>query len=37
MTVTATDYDDPTTPNGKLEYKLLNGTNLFTIDQRGET
>ncbi|XP_048886699.1 cadherin-5 [Brienomyrus brachyistius] len=35
MTVTATDYDDPTTPNGNLEYKLLNGTDLFTIDEGG--
>ncbi|XP_067258180.1 cadherin-5 [Chanodichthys erythropterus] len=33
MTVTATDADDPTTQNGEIEYKLLNGTDLFKINR----
>ncbi|XP_065145374.1 cadherin-5 [Paramisgurnus dabryanus] len=36
MTVKAADADDPTTPNGKIEYKLLNGTDLFQISNEGE-
>lgn len=32
MNVMATDKDDPTTPNGMVTYKLLNGTDLFDID-----
>lgn len=35
MTVNATDADDPTTPNGKIEYELLNGTDLFKINDKG--
>lgn len=35
MTVKATDADDPTTQNGKIEYKLLNGTDLFQINDEG--
>ncbi|XP_036391289.1 cadherin-5-like [Megalops cyprinoides] len=35
LTVTATDADDPTTANGQLEYKLLNGTDDFEIDRNG--
>lgn len=35
MTVNATDADDPTTPNGKLEYRLLNGTDIFNINNEG--
>nr|XP_055033075.1 cadherin-11-like [Misgurnus anguillicaudatus] len=35
MTVKATDADDPTTPNGQIEYKLLNGTDLFQINSEG--
>ncbi|XP_058639185.1 cadherin-5 [Onychostoma macrolepis] len=31
MTVKATDADDPTTQNGMIGYKLLNGTDLFNI------
>ncbi|XP_010900042.2 cadherin-5 [Esox lucius] len=30
--VTATDADDPTTANGELAYKLLEGGNFFNID-----
>ncbi|MCI4392969.1 hypothetical protein PGIGA_G00152000 [Pangasianodon gigas] len=37
MKVRATDKDDPSTPNGIVTYKLLNGTNFFRIsDQTGE-
>ncbi|MCJ8747185.1 hypothetical protein PDJAM_G00150470 [Pangasius djambal] len=37
MTVRATDKDDPSTPNGIVTYKLLNGTNFFRIsDKTGE-
>ncbi|XP_077085394.1 cadherin-5 [Siphateles boraxobius] len=36
MTVNATDADDPTTQNGKIEYRLLNGTDLFNINNEGE-
>uniref|UniRef100_A0A8C2J8E9 Cadherin-5 n=1 Tax=Cyprinus carpio TaxID=7962 RepID=A0A8C2J8E9_CYPCA len=32
MTVNATDADDGSTPNGRIEYKLLNGTDLFNIN-----
>ncbi|XP_052008091.1 cadherin-5 [Xyrauchen texanus] len=35
MTVEATDADDPTTKNGMIEYKLLNGTDLFHINSKG--
>lgn len=35
MTVKATDADDPTTQNGRIEYKLLNGTDLFQINNEG--
>ncbi|XP_051501240.1 cadherin-5 [Myxocyprinus asiaticus] len=35
MTVEATDADDPTTQNGMIEYKLLNGTDLFHINNKG--
>ncbi|XP_051562731.1 cadherin-5-like [Myxocyprinus asiaticus] len=35
MTVEATDADDPTTNNGVIEYKLLNGTDLFQINKKG--
>ncbi|XP_073715295.1 cadherin-5 [Misgurnus anguillicaudatus] len=35
MTVKATDADDPTIPNGQIEYKLMNGTDLFQIDNEG--
>ncbi|XP_026883433.2 cadherin-5 [Electrophorus electricus] len=34
LTVLATDEDDPSTPNGKISYKLMNGTNLFDIDPK---
>ncbi|XP_073693013.1 cadherin-5 [Garra rufa] len=36
MTVKATDADDPTTQNGMVGYKLLNGTDLFSINNDGE-
>nr|AMR55388.1 cadherin-5 [Schizothorax prenanti] len=36
MTVKATDADDPTTQNGMIGYKLLNGTDLFNINNNGE-
>lgn len=36
MTVNATDADDPTTQNGKIEYRLLNGTDVFNINKEGE-
>lgn len=36
MTVKATDADDPTTQNGRIEYKLLNGTDLFQINNDGK-
>ncbi|XP_016105250.1 cadherin-5-like isoform X2 [Sinocyclocheilus grahami] len=36
MTVKATDADDPTTQNGMIGYKLLNGTDLFAINNKGE-
>ncbi|XP_043100166.1 cadherin-5 [Puntigrus tetrazona] len=36
MTVKATDADDPTTQNGMIGYSLLNGTNLFNINNKGE-
>uniref|UniRef100_A0A8C2L5C5 Cadherin-5 n=1 Tax=Cyprinus carpio TaxID=7962 RepID=A0A8C2L5C5_CYPCA len=32
MTVNATDADDGSTQNGRIEYKLLNGTDLFNIN-----
>uniref|UniRef100_A0A3B4E5Y7 Cadherin-5 n=1 Tax=Pygocentrus nattereri TaxID=42514 RepID=A0A3B4E5Y7_PYGNA len=32
LTVRATDEDDPTSPNGNIEYKLLNGTQYFSIN-----
>ncbi|TRY59769.1 hypothetical protein DNTS_027176 [Danionella cerebrum] len=35
MKVNVTDKDDPTTQNGMIEYKLLNGTDLFSINQDG--
>ncbi|KAK2914028.1 hypothetical protein Q8A67_002427 [Cirrhinus molitorella] len=35
MSVKATDADDPTTQNGMVVYKLLNGTDLF-INYNGE-
>lgn len=35
MTVKATDADDPTTQNGMIGYKLLNGTDLFNINNKG--
>lgn len=35
MTVNATDADDPTTQNGKIEYRLLNGTDVFNINKEG--
>ncbi|KAG7468552.1 hypothetical protein MATL_G00144190 [Megalops atlanticus] len=35
LTVTATDADDPTTANGRIAYKLLNGTDLFDINGQG--
>lgn len=35
MTVKATDADDPTTQNGMIGYKLLNGTDLFNINNNG--
>ncbi|XP_036417163.1 cadherin-5-like [Colossoma macropomum] len=31
LTVTATDADDPTSPNGNINYELLNGTEYFSI------
>ncbi|XP_026071241.1 cadherin-5-like isoform X2 [Carassius auratus] len=34
MTVNATDADDGSTLNGKIEYKLLNGTDLFYINKK---
>lgn len=34
MTVTATDADDPTTPNGNIVYTLMNGTNYFRISNQ---
>ncbi|KAL2088638.1 hypothetical protein ACEWY4_015537 [Coilia grayii] len=37
MTVNATDDDDPTTDNGKVRYKLLNGTDIFSIDEKKGT
>ncbi|KAI4898633.1 hypothetical protein NFI96_025991 [Prochilodus magdalenae] len=33
LTVHATDADDPTSPNGKVEYRLLNGTQYFSINR----
>ncbi|XP_036440376.1 cadherin-11-like [Colossoma macropomum] len=33
LTVRATDADDPTTPNGNVAYKLLNGSQYFSIDR----
>ncbi|KAL1271119.1 hypothetical protein QQF64_030135 [Cirrhinus molitorella] len=36
MSVKATDADDPTTQNGMVVYKLLNGTDLFSINYNGE-
>ncbi|KAK2914027.1 hypothetical protein Q8A67_002426 [Cirrhinus molitorella] len=36
MSVKATDADDPTTQNGMVGYKLLNGTDLFSINYNGE-
>uniref|UniRef100_A0A8C1F9A4 Cadherin-5 n=1 Tax=Cyprinus carpio carpio TaxID=630221 RepID=A0A8C1F9A4_CYPCA len=36
MTVTATDADDRSTQNGMIGYKLLNGTDLFTINNEGK-
>ncbi|KAJ8343699.1 hypothetical protein SKAU_G00310280 [Synaphobranchus kaupii] len=36
LTVTATDADDPTTANGQVEYKLLNGNDVFEIDKHGK-
>ncbi|XP_062845316.1 cadherin-5 [Trichomycterus rosablanca] len=33
LTVKADDDDDPSTPNGRIAYKLLNGTSFFTIDE----
>ncbi|XP_028812393.1 cadherin-5 [Denticeps clupeoides] len=35
LTVKATDKDDPTIANGKVEYKLLTDTDIFAIDQLG--
>ncbi|XP_016088948.1 cadherin-5-like [Sinocyclocheilus grahami] len=35
MTVNATDADDGNTQNGRIEYKLLNGTDLFNINNKG--
>jgi len=35
MRVNATDADDPTTQNGMIEYRLLNGTDLFNINHEG--
>ncbi|XP_016363337.1 cadherin-5-like [Sinocyclocheilus anshuiensis] len=35
MTVNATDADDGNTQNGRVEYKLLNGTDLFNINNKG--
>ncbi|XP_030622363.1 cadherin-5 [Chanos chanos] len=35
LIVTATDADDPTSPNARIEYALLNGTDLFSIDEEG--
>ncbi|XP_076856645.1 cadherin-5 [Brachyhypopomus gauderio] len=32
LTVSATDEDDPTTPNGMVFYTLLNGTDMFNIE-----
>ncbi|XP_053347626.1 cadherin-5 isoform X2 [Clarias gariepinus] len=32
LKVLATDKDDPNTPNGMVTYKLLNGTNFFSIN-----
>ncbi|XP_036419158.1 cadherin-6-like [Colossoma macropomum] len=32
LTVKATDADDPTTPNGNIVYKLLNGSQYFSIN-----
>uniref|UniRef100_A0A8C1GLT5 Cadherin-5 n=1 Tax=Cyprinus carpio TaxID=7962 RepID=A0A8C1GLT5_CYPCA len=36
MTVNATDADDGSTPNGRIEYKLLNGTDLFNINNEND-
>ncbi|XP_059389974.1 cadherin-5 [Carassius carassius] len=36
MTVTATDADDQSTQNGMIGYKLLNGTDLFSINNEGK-
>ncbi|XP_026123649.1 cadherin-5 [Carassius auratus] len=36
MTVTATDADDPSIQNGMIGYKLLNGTDLFSINNEGK-
>ncbi|XP_061101919.1 cadherin-5-like [Conger conger] len=35
LKVTATDADDPTTSNGQVAYRLLNGTDLFSINSMG--
>ncbi|KAL6461326.1 hypothetical protein MHYP_G00294700 [Metynnis hypsauchen] len=32
LTVKATDADDPTSPNGNVAYKLLNGSQYFSIN-----
>ena len=37
LTVTATDADDPATPNGNIAYKLLNGTQSFSINSHTGT
>lgn len=34
LNVTATDKDDPSTPNGMVTYKLLNGTDVFSINSK---
>ncbi|RXN12486.1 cadherin-5-like protein [Labeo rohita] len=36
MTVNVTDADDPTTQNGMVGYKLLNGTDLFSINNKAK-
>ncbi|KAJ8339980.1 hypothetical protein SKAU_G00346130 [Synaphobranchus kaupii] len=35
LKVIATDADDPTTSNGQVIYRLLNGTDLFSINNMG--
>ncbi|KAI5088810.1 cadherin-5 precursor [Silurus meridionalis] len=34
LRVNATDKDDPTSPNGIVTYKLLNGSNIFSIEPK---